>query len=302
MPKDGGNIIMSRVKRQHITPRFLADLWAFDDDKVWVLRKTGDDNNEGVGINDLFKANVINVAVGKWFYGRDGEIEGYLSKEIEYSMAILLDMINFERIIRLSMDDRLAIAKFMFVQHMRTRSSKEFFFAAHDEDMDRAIGDLKLIFEDISLVDDKGEMIAMGDFIDMLEPVMRQRFDAASRWYDIIKLNELGWAEVERFALSRWTLYKAIGEQEFICSDEPVIVSDKSLEGETGVEILAMPVGPKYVLEICGGRSDCNFRKTFDDESVRNVNKRIALQSRQIFGTSAEIVKEYEVWLGRQLS
>ena len=265
---------------------------------VWVARKSQERGIDLQSVGKIFKTGVDNAAVEGYFYARS--TEEWFANEIENPMGSLWDRLNFADIPDLSMEERLTVARFILAQAMRNDASK-----AHLDEMlnwavDSAINENRLLLQGRWIMDARA-----GIYVPARVSTQR-RFSGEETlqesWADILRPTEDFEGNAKLLAGSRWVLWHATGEEEFIISDDPVKIRRRSMKDGLVCETFVMAVGRRYAIEINSGVSDAaHYRHWVGDTSVQWLNAAIATQSGQIIAHSRGMVERYARYVGRRL-
>ena len=268
------------TKRNHIVPQEYLKQWSgCSDNKVWVKRKDG----------NAFHAHVKNVAVQGYFY--PDQVETFFANQVEYPVAGVWQRLTQDRVDEeLSWADRFHIAQFMIYQAFRTRQFMEKMDVLENAQLEKYIRLYRRLTGDESFVFDNGRRLYIPEVLRFEESV---RGDYPNLFHRLLEYaaNLAGYARA--YANSQWVLCNAVGDAEFVTTDNPVV----DLAMEDFPHQIFMPVGPNCLLMMRGVPFYLDAKLTFDGSVVESINRVLCGQSSEVYASSKAMVDEYSKYL-----
>lgn len=266
------------TKRHHIVPQEYLKQWSgCSDNKVWVKRKSG----------NAFHTHVKNVAVQGHFY--PDQVETFFANQVENPVAGVWKRLTHERgEEELSRADRFHIAQFMIYQGFRTRQFMEKMDVLENAQLEMYILLFRHLDKDFAF--DNRRCLYVPKVFRFEESVREDYPNLFHRLLgDADKLAGYACA----YADSQWVLCNAVGDAEFVTTDNPVV----DLAMEDFPHQIFMPVGPKCLLMMRGVPFYLDDKETFDDSVVDSINRVLCGQSSEVYASSKSLVDEYSKYL-----
>lgn len=262
------------TKRHHIVPQEYLKQWSgCSDNKVWVKRKAG----------NAFHTHVKNVAVQGYFY--PDQVETFFANQVENPVAGVWKRLTHERVEdELSRADRFHIAQFMIYQGFRTRQFMEKMDVLENAQLEMYILLFRHLDKDFAFDNSRGLYV----------PKVFRFEESVREDYPDLFHRLLGYADklagyALAYADSQWVLCNAVGDAEFVTTDNPVV----DLSMEDFPHQIFMPVGPKCLLMMRGVPFYLDDKETFDDSVVDSINRVLCGQSSEVYASSEAMVDEY---------
>lgn len=279
---------VGKIRKNHTVAQTLIKRWRYD--KRYVYAYLLDESDKGV-----FAAKPKDVAFKERFYLEP--TEEYLGREVENPMGLLWDRLTHKGIIDLDMDARVHVARYILMQCVRVPMMKEL---ANERQAENKIALMAQAWQANlgQFEDDFGQTLLLPVSHRMIENAYRGISDDAS-WVGAMSPDGGVEGFAKRMAESRWTLCEAVGEEEFICTDAPVVLRDSSLFDREVGQCYYMPLGPRWMLEIADGLRGPDGRGSFQHRIVAFFNAAFSVQSRAVYGRHKDAIERYTRLLGK---
>lgn len=275
--------------KQHTTARTLVKRWMYDKRYVYAFELAR-------AYEGILSVRPKDVAFLREFYSDD--VERFLDRKVENPMGMLWDKLTHETIGDLNVDERVDVARYILIQCVRTPMMRERVRQDYLRRRARFAREAWITNDGSYELDSRRAIWLPSSFYETEARFGMVEDDAS--WFAALEPDGSYESFARRMAASRWTLIKAPEGSEFICSDAPVILRDRSLMDGAMGHFYSMSIGPRWLLELGDGLQAGRVHREIAASAVVRLNAMLSVQSTAIYGRDKELLRRYIAVVGRK--